>query len=1198
MGNDISGQWQFWIDRGGTFTDVVALHPDGSHSIHKVLSDHPEQRDDAAIRAIRTLLQTTAGEPIPEDTISAVKMGTTVATNALLERQGTPTVLVINQGMGDSLIIGDQTRPDLFARHIVRPAPVAQHIVEVTARMDAQGTVLADVDQSAVESALREAYEHGGRSVAVALMHGYRYPEHERMIGAIARTVGFHQVSLSHEVSPTIKLIPRADTTVVDAFLSPVLRRYVDSVTTALPQTPVWFMQSSGGLTHASHFQGRNSILSGPAGGVVGAVRTSQAAGFDRIIGFDMGGTSTDVFHFAGEYERTFETTVAGARLRTPMMALHTVAAGGGSMCHFDGLRFVVGPDSAGANPGPICYRNGGPLTITDCNLALGRLHPAHFPKAFGPKGNQAIDAAPVNEALSELASEITHATGQPTTAEHVAAGFLEVAVETMARAIRRISIERGHDVRGYTLCCYGGAGGQHACRVADALGIGRVLIHPAAGVLSALGMGLATQSTLREQSIRTPLSAEGLGTTQPLLAELTIDAIAELAAQDIGEPTVRQTLLIRMEGTDTALALPRGDLDALEEGFHQQHQRRFGFRPTHATLIIEAIRVEATGPAPPLIPCTPSAGDHGADTVPMAVGGEWTTVPLRVRADLAPKEAILGPALITDDTGTTVVEPGWQAVHTAPGDLILERVSARSKQAVGTDVDPIRLSVFNHRFMAIAEHMGITLEHTSHSVNIKERRDYSCALFDGQGRLVANAPHIPVHLGSMGESVQAMARKFAGAMQPGDAYLVNDPYGGGTHLPDLTVVTPVFLDEKEEPSFYVASRGHHADVGGTTPGSMPPDSTTIEDEGVLFSGFPLVTDGAFHEAALRERLSSDPYPARNPDQNVADLRAQIAANARGVEEIATLTDEFGLDTVSAYMRHVYDNAAEAVRRQIVQLQNGSFRCAMDDGCAIEVAVTIDNEKRCAAVNFEGTSPQQTTNINAPQSICRAVVLTVFRTLVDQDIPLNAGCLEPISIVIPAGSMLDPTYPAAVVAGNVETSQIIADALFGALGAMAASQGTMNNLTFGNQTHQYYETLCGGTGAGPDFDGTDAVHSNMTNSRLTDPEILEDRYPVRVEALAIRPDSGGAGRHRGGHGTIRRIRFLEAMDVSILSGRRSTAPHGLFGGEAGQSGRNQVVRADGQVESLGGRATTTMNPGDTLVVETPGGGGYGPTKPE
>ena len=1190
------GGWQFWIDRGGTFTDLVARRPDGALLTHKLLSENPEQYRDAAIQGIRELLSLKPGEPIPP-VIEVVKMGTTVATNALLERKGDRTLLVTTKGFADQLRIAYQNRPDIFARHIQLPELLHESVLEVAERVTAEGEVLTPVDLAGARAGLRAAHERGIRSVAILFLHGYRHAFHESEVARLAREIGFAQVSVSHEVSPLMKYVGRGDTTVVDAYLSPILHRYVAEVAGELPAAArLMFMQSNGGLVDAARFQGKDSILSGPAGGVVGAVETARQAGLGKIIGFDMGGTSTDVSHFDGTYERAFETQVAGVRMRAPMMRIHTVAAGGGSILHYDGARFRAGPDSAGANPGPACYRRGGPLAVTDCNVMLGRIQPDFFPHVFGPHADQPIDAGIVRAKFAALAAEL----GDGRSAEQVAEGFLTVAVENMANAIKEISIERGHDVTQYALCCFGGAGGQHACRVADALGMTTIFLHPLAGVLSAYGMGLADVRVLREKAVEARLDPGLPPRLDAGLDSLAQDAARELDAQGVpaGERVLHRRLHLRYAGTDTALMVPMGAADEISQAFEAAHRQRYGFVVPGKPLIVEAMSVEFVGatekPAQGHLASRRGSALAAKAQVPLFAEGVWRKVALFERGEMAAGDRVAGPAIIAEPTGTVVVEPGWEAEMEALGHLMLRRrVALRRKAAVGTAVDPVMLEVFNNLFMSIAEQMGSTLENTSHSVNIKERLDFSCALFDREGNLIANAPHMPVHLGSMGESVATIIRSRRNSMAPGDVFVLNAPYNGGTHLPDITVVTPVFDETTSEVLFYTASRGHHADVGGITPGSMPPGSRRVEEEGVLIDDFQLVERGRFREAEMRALLASGRHPARNPDQNIADLAAQVAANAKGVEELRRMTRDFGRDVVEAYMRHVQDNAEEQVRRVIDRLKDGRFVYEMDDGSQIAVAVSIDAKGRAARVDFAGTSQQLPSNFNAPAAVCRAAVLYVFRTLVEDDIPMNAGCLKPLEIVIPDGSMLNPRYPAAVVAGNVETSQCITDALYGALGVMAAAQGTMNNLTFGNERHQYYETICGGSGAGPDFDGTDAVHTHMTNSRLTDPEVLEWRFPVLVESFAIRRGSGGRGRHRGGDGVVRRLRFREAMTAAILSGHRRVPPYGMAGGEPGAVGRNYVIRKDGRIETLGGTDERAMAPGDVFIIETPGGGGFG-----
>jgi len=1194
------GKWQFWIDRGGTFTDVVAKGPGGELVTHKLLSDNPEHYQDAGLQGIRDVLGVGPQEPLPAARIDSVKMGTTVATNALLERKGDRTVLITTRGFGDALRIGYQNRPDIFARHIVLPEVIYERVVEVDARYTAEGEELSPLDDGAVRAALEDAHAAGIRSAAVVFIHGYRYHDHERRVADIAREVGFTQVSASHEVSPLMKMVSRGDTTVVDAYLSPILRRYVDQVAAELGDTRLMFMQSNGGLTDARLFQGKDSILSGPAGGIVGAVRTSAMAGFDRIIAFDMGGTSTDVSHYAGEYERAFDTKVAGVRMRVPIMRIHTVAAGGGSILHFDGLRLRVGPDSAGANPGPACYRRGGPLTVTDCNVMLGKLHARFFPRVFGPGRDQPLDEEVVQEKFVEFTREVSEASREERTPEQVAEGFLRIAVENMANAIKEISVQRGYDVTEYTLCSFGGAGGQHACLVADVLGIKRIFLHPYAGVLSAYGMGLADVRAMRERAVEGVLDDALVESLEAVYGEMENDARDELRQQDIEETRmeVRRKALIRYEGTDSPLLVDFGRRAGVVEAFERAHRERYGFIMADKRHIVEAVSVEAIGHTEsredPEIDASREAPLEPLARVDMYSGGTRRESPVYDRSALLPGDIIDAPAIIIEPTGTVVIEPGWQGEVARRNHLVLVRVEPLGGgERVSTEADPIMLEVFNNLYMSIAEQMGATLENTAYSVNIKERLDFSCAIFDAKGQLIANAPHMPVHLGSMGESVRSVLRARGESIRPGDVFALNAPYNGGTHLPDVTVITPVFLDQAERPLFYVASRGHHADIGGITPGSMPPHSRTIDEEGVLIDDFQLVAQGEFREQALRELLASGPYPARNPDQNVADLQAQIAATEKGVRELRKMVDHFGLDVVQAYMQHVQDNAEASVRRVLGVLEDGHFTYTMDNGAELDVRIAIDREARTATLDFSGSSPQQDNNFNAPAAVCRAAVLYVFRTLVDDDIPMNDGCLKPIRVVNPEGSLLNPRHPAAVVAGNVETSQWITGALYGALEVMADAQGTMNNFTFGNARYQYYETVCGGSGAGPDFDGTDAVHTHMTNSRLTDPEVLEWRFPVILESFSIRRGSGGRGRHRGGDGVVRRIRFREPMTAAILSSHRRVPPRGVAGGEPGALGRNWVEHADGTQAALEGTDRADMQPGDVFVIETPGGGGYG-----
>ncbi len=1348
MTTDTIGRWDFWIDRGGTFTDVVARAPDGELHATKLLSENPGAYRDAAVEAIRRLLDVPSGAPIPAERIGAVKMGTTVATNALLERKGERTALLITRGFRDALRIGYQARPDIFAKKIVLPELLYARVDEISERVRADGTIEAALDEAAVRTMLEALLADGYRSLAIVFMHAWKYPAHEAQVAAMARGMGFTQVSVSHEVSPLVKLVGRGDTTVVDAYLTPILRRYVEQVAgdlgvAAVPSPPLrgrdgegghteastlylsplpdpppqggrektgprlMFMMSSGGLTAARLFQGKDAILSGPAGGVVGATETAKMAGFDRVIGFDMGGTSTDVAHFDGELERAFETEVAGVRMRAPMMRIHTVAAGGGSILFYEAGRFRVGPQSAGANPGPASYRRGGPLTVTDANVMVGKLPPKHFPAIFGEHRNEMLDAGAVRENFVAMAEAI----GGGRTVEEVADGFLAVAVENMANAIKKISVARGYDVTRYALSCFGGAGGQHACMIADRLGMETIHIHPHSGVLSAYGMGLADIRANRSRAVVVPLLPASEAQIESVRAGLATDVLRDLNDQGLSASDIEMSarVHVRYDGTDMALPVVFGPSEAMRAAFENEHRARFGFIYPGKPLVAEAVEVEGRGGGAaivePDLPLT-KAEPEAAEKTRFFSAGSWQNAAIYFRAALSPGQKFEGPALVIEPHQTIVVEPGWSAEVTAKNHIVLRRVTPRAMtHAIGTDADPVMLEVFNNLFMSIAEQMGVTLQNTAYSVNIKERLDFSCALFDSTGALVANAPHMPVHLGSMDRSVD-IVRRMNPEIAPGDVYALNAPYNGGTHLPDITVVTPVFEEgDVSDPSrlaslapqdegrgsgsegsphgevrvrsasleprgrgrkilFWVASRGHHADVGGTAPGSMTPRATTVDEEGVLIDNFLLVDRGEFREAALHTLLTDHPYPCRNPAQNIADLKAQIAANEKGAAEIRKTVKQFGLATVQAYMKHVRDNAAESVRRVIETLKDSAFEYPTDQGSVIKVRITVDKAKRSAKVDFTGTSEAQPNNFNAPAPVTRAAVLYSFRVMVEGNIPMNAGCLEPIEIVIPEGSMLAPQYPRAVVAGNVETSQHVTNALFGALGSLSSAQGSMNNLTFGNDQYQYYETICSGSPAGvfnsgEGFDGTDGVHTHMTNSRLTDPEVLEMRFPVLLEDFHIRrkPDewpagvergllplrekvsaertdegeasdrsvaanrrtpplpagsadhplpqgerassaagSGGRGKWSAGSGTMRTLRFLEKMDCAILSSHRTIRPHGLLGGEPGELGATFVRRKDGRVEELRGADQTVLEAGDAVIVSTPTGGGYGPPK--
>lgn len=1202
--SDCSDNWQFWIDRGGTFTDIVGLTPAGIIVTDKLLSEDPLHYTDAAVEGIRRLLSAYRSEfPYSDTSPFVIKMGTTVATNALLERDGDDTLLVITRGFADALRIGYQNRPKLFDLGIRLPDMLYKSVIEIDERISVQGDSLISPDPEKIVEALTLAFNDGFQSVAIVLMHGYRYPAHEKQVADLARDIGFSQISTSHESSPLIKLVSRGDTTVVDAYLSPILRRYVGQVSSQLgeiSQAPhsILFMQSNGGLIEAHRFAGKDAILSGPAGGVVGMVETATTAGFDRLIGFDMGGTSTDVCHYAGQLERAFETEVAGVRLRAPMMKIHTVAAGGGSVCQFDGARYRVGPDSAGANPGPVCYGNGGPLAVTDCNVMLGRIQPDYFPRVFGESGDRPLSKKSVEQAFAQLTQEISRATNSTLSAIDVALGFLSIAVENMANAIKKISVQRGYDVSTYTLCCFGGAGGQHACRVADALGMKNILMHPLAGVLSAYGMGLADLREILQHSIDEALTEKLLMDIEQDRLRLMEQGSRLLLAQNIRLDQIEHQVRLHCyyEGSDTRIVIGWDSLPEMVAEFERNHQRAFGFIDPAKAIQVQSIEVESIARQPipeQSVACLPSSEVKACGHYPVYFSSQSTPTPFYLRESLPVTVWINGPAVIIEKTGTLVVEPGWRVQLKGDGHLLLERYQALPKRvAIGTDADPVMLEIFNNLFMSIAEQMGSVLENTAYSVNIKERLDFSCAIFDPDGNLVANAPHMPVHLGSMSESIKTVIRENRGKMQRGDAFVLNAPYNGGTHLPDITVVKPVF-GATGVIIFYVASRGHHADIGGITPGSMPADSTRVEEEGVLLDNLVIVRLGVFQENSIRHVLAVGSHPARNIDTNIADFKAQLAACEKGMQELLKIIEQYGLQVVQAYMCHVQNNAEESVRRVLEVLSDGQFRYETDDGSGIQVAIRVDKVQRRATIDFGGTSDQHPGNFNAPSAIARAAVLYVFRCLVDGDIPLNEGCLKPLDIILPSRSMINPEYPAAVVAGNVETSQVIVDALFGALGVCAAAQGTMNNVTWGNQQHQYYETLCGGEGASKGHDGCSAVHTHMTNSRLTDPEVLESRYPVLIEEFSIRRGSGGRGQFDGGDGIVRRTRFNESMRVSLVSGHRQVPPYGLAGGESGQCGENRLEKADGQTVFLSSSDSIEAETGDVLVIETPGGGGWG-----
>ena len=1194
--------WQFWIDRGGTFTDIVAKKPDGKIIIDKLLSENSESYKDAAVAGIKRILNLKKEDKIPTDVISSVKMGTTVATNALLERKGDRTLLLITKGFGDLLRIGYQNRPLLFDLNIKLPELLYERVVEVSERLNEKGEVVTELNEEEVRNSLIKAKSDGINSVAIAFMHSYINPDHENKIEQIAKEENFNQISVSHKVSPLIKLVGRGDTTVVDAYLSPILRRYVNQVSEELQDTKstkLMFMQSNGGLTDANLFQGKDALLSGPAGGVVSMTQTGKQAGFNKLIGFDMGGTSTDVCHFAGEFERSFETELAGVRIRAPMMQINTVAAGGGSILSYKDGRFQVGPESAGAIPGPASYGRGGPLTVTDCNVLLGKLNPEFFPKVFGETSDQPLDFEIVKKKFLDLSEKISKEKNDPMMdIFKMAEGFLKIAVENMANAIKKISIQKGYDVTNYMLNCFGGAGGQHACHVADALGISNVMIHPYAGVLSAYGMGLAEIRSIREGHFEKNIT--NISDAKNLIEKLSSQAKTDLKDQDISDESIiiLKKAFAHYKGSHQNLEIKFDNPENMRKSFEQEHKKRFGFFVQEREILIEMLTVEAVGKKT-------ENYDFFNDNLPtkkanpiafknIYVNGSEINAPIYERDELLIGQNISGPAIIVEATGTNIIDDGWSGTLDEHHNLILSRVEEkRLQKGIGTSVDVVMLEVFNNLFMNIAEQMGATLANTAYSVNIKERLDFSCALFNNEGSLVANAPHVPVHLGSMSEAIKTVVKLNKNNIFPEDVFVLNAPFNGGTHLPDVTVITPVFDKSGKEIIFFVASRGHHADIGGKTPGSGPPDSKHIEEEGVLIDNFKLFDKGIFREQEMRKILSSGKYPCRNVEHNMADLAAQVAANKTGINEINSMIDQFGIETVHAYMNHVQDNAEESIRNAIVNLKQGEYEYELDNGEFIRVNVKIDKENREAIIDFTGTAPKNPFNYNAPMAVCYAVILYVFRTLVGNNIPLNEGCFKPIKIIIPNNSMINAKYPSAVIAGNTEVSQLTCNALFGALGVIAGSQATMNNFIWGNEKIQNYETICGGTGAGPNFHGTSAIQTHMTNTRSTDPEVLETRFPVRLEEFSIRKNSGGKGKFNGGDGVTRKLRFLEPMTVTTLCSHRKIKPFGLNGGGPGDCGREWLEKADGSILGLSGNDSCQVKINDLFVMETPGGGGFG-----
>jgi len=1194
-------------DQGTTIDERVVAHSDGAGG--GIGLDRPFREpalegqayelsagEEAPVLAIRFLLGLRLDQDIPP---LALKLGTTRGTNALITRRGARTAFVTTRGFADILRIGYQNRPRLFDLTIEKPDPLFEAVVEIDERVATDGQVLLRPDSERIRSSLAHLRDRGIESLAVCLLNAYCQPQHERLVGQIAHEVGFAEISLSHQIAPLIKIVSRGDTTLVDAYLNPVLRSYVGDLRNALDRhgaSDIRLLTSAGGLASADQFVGKDSILSGPAGGVVGFSRVARAAGFERAIGFDMGGTSTDVSRYDGRFELEYETEKAGVRVVAPMMAIETVAAGGGSICHFDGVKLAVGPDSAGAEPGPACYGRGGPLTVTDVNFFLGKVLPDYFPF---PLNRQAV-----RRRLEQLCKDIERASGKRYEPRELAAGFLKVANTNMANAIRSISIAKGYDPRDYVLVSFGGAAPQHACAVAGELGVRKILNHPDAGILSAYGIGLADVVRHRAEGVYREYSEETIRELDSVLLRLTDQARQEVIAEGVSPDRIEaiHSFDLRYKGLDAFLTVPAPTEGTYAQCYAREHRRRYGYVHEDRPLEIVAAKVEVVGRSSKQLPrsrSVPPSSPQPVATAPVHFDGQTYQTSVFRRAELRAGDAILGPAIVVESVSTTVVDPGWNARMLTGGELLVEEeTKGRKCPSISAQADPVMLEVFNNQFAAIAEQMGITLRNTASSVNIKERLDFSCALFTPSGDLVVNAPHIPVHLGAMSETVKHIVAANP-RISPGDVFVTNDPYCGGSHLPDVTVVTPVHDTDGGRLLFFTASRAHHAELGGVSPGSMPPFSENLAEEGILIRDFKLVDAGRSRVDQLRELLTSGPYPSRSPNDNLADIAAQVAANQEGANDLVALVERYTLPVVEAYMGHIQEAAERKMRAALSRFADGrhEFVDHLVDGSPIAVAVAINGDS--AVIDFTGTGPVLPGNLNANRAIVTAAVTYCLRCLIHDDIPMNQGVLAPIEMILPECLLNPPRRDspeacAAVVGGNVETSQRVVDVLLGALNVAAASQGTMNNLLFGDDTFGYYETICGGSGATRNGPGADAVHTHMTNTRLTDPEVIEQRYPVRVKQFSIRHGSGGNGRHRGGDGVIRRLEFLRMLDVSILSQRRgSYASYGVEGGEAGALGRNALARHDGTEEALAGRAKFTARPGDVLSVETPGGGGWG-----
>ncbi len=1222
---DPRGRWRFAVDRGGTFTDVIAIDPRGHCRAAKLLS-RSSTYDDAAIEGIRRFLDVPTGEPLPRERVAWIRLGTTVATNALLERTGAPVGLLITEGFRDLLEIGNQQRPELFALAIKRPERLYRAVVEVPERLAADGSVVTPLDRSLLTDALQRLRQQGAESLAIVFLHAWKNPVHEKLAVELAAPFTFTHVSASHTALSLIQAVGRGRTTLVDAYLTPVLWHYARRVRRWTGEIPLHFMGSSGALLAPEGFTGKDATLSGPAGGVMGTAAVAGLTGDAAVIGFDMGGTSTDVCRYEGHLERILEVETAGIRYQTPMLHVETVAAGGGSILHFDGEKLSVGPDSAGADPGPACYGLGGPATITDANLLLGRIVPDHFPHLFGPNRDAPLDESASRARLTAIAERMKEKTGREQGIESLALGFVRIANEVMSRPIKALSVARGFDLRRHALVCFGGAGGQHAGGIARGLDIPRVRLHPLGGLLSAFGMAMAAHRRSRVETLLWPLDEPALARLVRRGAQLAETLETEMA----GEPGVggeggferHLQVDLRLAGTDTPLTIPfEADLAVLIDRFQRAHRDHFGYVPPSMELELVNLRLEVVARTSdgglgrrPTAMATGEGAVVGPPPEPLARRSVWfhdrdgdgvamATAVYR-RSDLVAGETLSGPVLITEAHSTTVVEPGFDVTLDDNGILTL-LLRQRQRERVGTAWDPVLLELFNHRFMGIAGRMGESLARTAHSVNIKERLDFSCALFDHAGRLVANAPHVPVHLGAMGETVANLIQTRGGTIRPGDVFISNDPHRGGSHLPDVTVMAPLFRGER--PVFYVAARGHHADMGGTHPGSMPPFARRLEEEGVVFSNLPVVREGVFDQEAVEAVLRGGAWPARNVPERLSDLRAQIAAVQRGMRELTELCDLHGDDVVRAYMDHMRENAARAMSRALERLLagrdawRGRFQDRLDGGERIVVSLVIDRDGSGiprARVDFSGTSPPHAGNLNAPPAVTRAAVLYVLRTLIDGDVPLNDGCLRAITLHIPERTLLHPGAGAAVAGGNVETSQRLVDVLYGALGVAAASQGTMNNFLFGaadGSGGQYYETIAGGSGAVAGADGASGVQVHMTNTRITDPEVLEYRFPeVRLERFSLTPGTGGAGRWRGGDGVIRCFRFLAPLAITLLTQRRTTRPFGLAGGQPGAAGENRLWRRGAErPEKLPGCWQGRVATGDVLEIRTPGGGGFG-----